>query len=76
MFAKNFAKQRFSEGFTRQIEIGLKNDQELDNIQIDYKLSIVKPLYVKWLIDFYNLMSRMERTENIISGWEKSGILH
>ena len=76
MFAKNFAKQRFSEWFTRQIEIGLKNDQELDNIQIDYKLSIVKPLYAKWLIDFYNLMSKMEGTENIISGWEKSGILH
>ena len=74
-FAKNFAKQRFSEWFSRQIDIGLGNGQELDNIHIDYKLSNLKALHAKWLIDVYNLMSVMEIEENIISGREKS-VLH
>lgn len=74
-FAKMFAKQRFSEWFSRQIEIDLENGQELDDIQIDYRLSNLKPLYAKWLIDFYKLMSTMEGEENIISGREKS-VLH
>ena len=35
--AKDFMKQKFGEWFFRQINIGLENGQELDDIEIDYR---------------------------------------
>ena len=40
--AKDFTKEKFSEWFTRQISIGLENGQELDDIEIDYRLSVLE----------------------------------
>ena len=34
--AKDYTKQKFSDWFTRQINTGLENGQELDDIEIDY----------------------------------------
>ena len=65
-----FTKQRSSEWFSKQNETDLENGQELENIQIDYILNNLKPFHVKWLIDFYNLISTMERKIYIISGSE------
>ena len=72
---KDFMKQKFGEWFSRQNNIGLENGQELDNIEIDYRLSVLKPLHANWLISLYNYMSSAECKEIILSGWKKSGIL-
>ena len=72
--AKDFMKKKFDEWFSRQINIGLENGQELDDIEIDYRLSVLKPLHANWLISLYNYMSSAEGKEIIISGWKKSGI--
>ena len=48
--AKDFTKKKFSEWFSRQISIGLENGQELEDIEIDYRLSAFKPLHGTWLI--------------------------
>ena len=74
--AKDFMKKKFSKWFSRQISIGLENGQELQDIQIDYRLSVLKPMNAKWLISFYDFMSSPEGKVVIIaSGWRKSGIL-
>ena len=73
--AKDFLKKKFSEWFSRQISIGLENGQELEDIQIDYRLSVLKPMHAKWLISFYDFMSNPEGNVVIASGWRKSGIL-
>ena len=69
--AKDFIKKKFSEWFSRQISIGLENGQELEDIQIDYRLSVLKPMHAKWLISFYDYEGKVA----IASGWRKSGIL-
>ena len=43
--AKDYTKQKFSDWFTSQINTGLENGQELDDIEIDYQLSVLKPLH-------------------------------
>ena len=43
--AKDYTKQKFSDWFTRQIKTGLENCQELDDIEIEYRLSVLKPLH-------------------------------
>ena len=55
--AKDYTKQKFSDWFTHQINTGLENGQEQDDIEIDYRLSVLKPLHAKWLISFYNYMT-------------------
>ena len=68
-------KKKFSEWFSRQISIGLENGQELEDIQIDYRLSVLKPMHAKWLMSFYDFMSSPKGKVVIASGWRKSGIL-
>ena len=73
-FAEDFINQKFSQWFSRQINIRLENRQELDDIEVDYRLSVLKPLHANWLISLYNHMSSPEGKETILSGWKKSGI--
>lgn len=72
--AKDYTRDKFSDWFTRQINTGLENGQELDDIEVDYRLSVLKPLHAKWLISFYNHMTTTKGQEVISNGWKKSGI--
>ena len=72
--AKDYTKQKFSDWFTCQINTGLENGQELDDIEIDYRLSVPKPLHAKWLISFYNYMTTTKGQEVVSNGWKRSGI--
>ena len=73
-FAKDFMKGMFSTWFSRQVSLGLENGVELDDIQVDYRLSVLKPLHAKWLIELYNHMSTDEGKEIVSNGWKKAGI--
>ena len=72
--AKDYTKQKFSDWFTCQINTGLENGQELDDIEIDYQLSVLKPLHAKWLVSFYTYMTTTEEQDVISNGWKRSGI--
>ena len=72
--AKDFTRKKFSEWYTRQLTNGMENGIELDNIEIDYLLSVLKPLHATWLISLYNHMNSPEGKEVSASGWKKSGI--
>ena len=71
---KDYTKQKFSDWFTCQINTGLENGQELDDLEIDYWLSVQKPLHAKWLIFFYNYMTTKKGQEVISNGWKRSSI--
>ena len=43
-----------------KISIGLENGQGLDDVEIDYRLSVLKLLYAKWFISLYDYMSSPE----------------
>ena len=64
----------FSTWFSRQISLGTKNGVELDNIEVGYLLSVLKPLHAKWLVELYNHMSTDEGNEIVANGWKKVGI--
>ena len=72
--AKDYTKEKFSDWFTRQINTGLENGQELDDIEIEYQLSVLKPLHPRWLTSFYNYMTTTKGQEIISNGWKRSGI--
>ena len=72
--AKNFSKKIFLEWFSRQISIGLENGQELEDVEIEYCLSVLKPLHAMCLISFYDYTSSSGGKAVIASGWKKLGI--
>ena len=71
--AKDFTEKKFSEWFSRQISIGLENGQELEDIEIDYRFSVLKPLHATWLISFYDYISSPDGKAVVASGWKKIG---
>ena len=72
--AKDFTRKTFSEWYTRQLTNGMENGIELDDIKIDYRLRVLKPLHATWVISLYNHMNSPEGKAVSASGWKKSGI--
>ena len=70
-FAKDFIKGKFSTWFSRQISLGFENGMELDDIEVDYSLSVLKPLHAKWLVELYNRAS----TDIKVLNWLKRKFL-
>ena len=50
-YANDFTEWKFTEWFSKQLEI-LQRGEVSENINITYKLTIMKPLHVaSWLLD-------------------------
>ena len=67
-FAKYFMKGKFSTWFSRQISLRLKNGVELDDREVDYRLSVLIPMHAKWLVELYDHMSTVEGKEIVANG--------
>ena len=73
---KQFMKEKFSAWYTEQISIALENGEKLENINISFKITVLKPLHAKWLVEFYNYITSGEKREIITRGFERAGITH
>ena len=70
----NRLKGMLSTLFSREISLGPENGFELDDIEANYRVSFLKPLHTKWLVELYNRMCINERKKIVGSGWKKAGI--
>ena len=52
----------------------LQNGKQLEDIDVDFRLSVLKPLHAKWLIALYNYLTTKKGMEIITKGWRKAGI--
>ena len=73
-FVKRLMKKKCSDWYAAQVTHAMDDGRELDSIDIDLKLSIIKPLHTKWMMEVYNEMTSAERKEVCLKGWEVSGI--
>ena len=73
-YAEKFTSRKFSEWYFSQIMKQLDDGKELHDINIDLKLSKLKPLHAEWLVELYNQMSTAEGQKIIHSAWKASGI--
>ena len=62
-------KKKFSDWYAAQITHAMDDGQELDSVDTELKLSIIKPLH-----GVYNEMMSAEGKEVCPKGWEVSGI--
>ena len=56
------------------LKLQLENGTALENIDIKFLLSTMKPLHAGWLISYYDKLSSSEGRKIILSGWRAAGI--
>ena len=71
---KSFMKGMFVEWYRKQVEEALSHGKKVEDIEIKFYLTVIKPLHAKWLMQFYNHITSEKGSEIIINGWKKSGI--
>lgn len=71
---KKFMKKKFSEWYTQQVDNALQAGVRVENINIEFKLTTIKPLHAKWIVEYYNHVTSEAGTDVIIKGWKSAGI--
>ena len=51
---KSYPKQLFSKWYAQQIKNQLSLGKKVEEIKIEFCLTTLKPLHVKWLVEYYN----------------------
>ena len=63
---------KFKKWFIETLRKELDAGKSLDAISIKFKLTTMKPLHVKWVIDMFNQLSTFEGKKVILAGWKAS----
>ena len=57
-----------------QVSKQLADGVVLEDVQINLRLSVLKPIHAGWLVDVYNHMTTDKGSEISNSGWSAAGI--
>ena len=60
----------------QQVDNALQVETKLEDINIEFLLSVIKPLHVKWLVEYYNHISSEAGTKVIVNGFKLAGIYY
>ena len=72
--AKAFMKRNFTEWYSSSISKQLDEGKAIDDIDVDLKLSILKPLHAHWIKGLYDYMTSENGREIISNGWKAAFI--
>ena len=72
--AKAFMKKRFSEWYSRCVMQELDIGKDVDSIDIQLKMSVLKSLHAWWKIDLYNYLASSEGREIAFNCWKTKGL--
>ena len=72
--AKAYMKKRFTEWYSRCIIQELDSGKGVDNINIQLKMSVLKPVYANWINYLYNYFRAAEGKEIIANDWKAAYI--
>ena len=73
-YFKQFMKRKFVKCYANKVTRALDDGQDLESVTIDFKLSTVKPLHEKWVMEAYNHITSSIGKDICLKGWQKSGI--
>ena len=71
-FVKAFLKKKFTEWYSSSISKQLEEGKSIEDINVELKLSILKPQHAKWINDLYNYMTSEEGHKIIYNGWKEA----
>ena len=58
--AKNFMKKAFITYYSNEVQAQLKSGKELESVEVDLRLTAIKPLHAQWLVNLYNFFTTTE----------------
>ena len=68
-FLRKEAQSWYSQEIVKQMEAGKRSDQ----IKVDDRVSVVKPLHAKWIVKHYDYART--KPQLVINVWKESGII-
>ena len=72
--AKAFMKKKFTEWYSSSIAKQLDEGKAVEDIDVELKLSILKPLHAEWIKELYNYMTCEEGRGITSNGWKAAFI--
>ena len=73
--AKQRMRKEFVTYYSSAVKQQLDSGKQLEDIEVDFRLSVLKPLHAKWLVELFNFFSSTRGKEVIARGWKKSEIV-
>ena len=71
---KSFLKRLFSDWYSQQIQNQLSLGKKVEEINIQFPLTTIKPLHAKWVVEYYDEMTSNSGSTIIVNGWKASCI--
>ena len=72
--AKRFIKDKFTTWYSDEVKQQIESGGDCTDINVDLRLTVLKPLHTVWLVDLYNHLSSLVGVGHIAKRWEKAGI--
>ena len=72
--AKRFMKDKFTAWYSKEIRQQIELGGNSTDVNVDLRLTVLKPLHAGWLVDLYNHLTSPVCVQLIAKGWEKAGI--
>ena len=72
--AKKFIKDPFTSWYSAQIQSKLDSGVVLGDVDVDLRLSVLKPIHATWIVSMYNHLFSSEGKQSIAKGWKKAGV--
>ena len=73
--AKKYMRKQFIVYYSSAVKQQLDSGKPLEDIDIDFRLTVIKPLHAQWLVDMFNFFTTQKGAEIITKGWKKAGII-
>ena len=70
--AKSFIQNKYNDWFADQVFTQLQNGKDPTDVKIPSKLSDLKPIHARWIVDWYNHV--IKEKEMIVRGFTCAGI--
>ncbi len=71
---KNYMRKQFVTYYSDAVKKQLDSGKSIEDIEVDFRLSTIKPLRAQWLVNMYNFCTADKGARIINRGWKKAGI--
>ena len=68
--SKNYMKKQFITYYSDTVKKQLDDGEALEDIEVDFKLTTMKPLHAQWLVNMYNFFTSEKGAHIIVKGWK------
>lgn len=73
--SKAFFSDKYQTWYAEQVAKQISRGVSPHDVKVDIRLFALKPLHAKWIVDYYNHMSKQDNRQIVVNGFKKAGII-